>query len=233
MIELLIVFVTITVLISLIFPTVARVRERARDLGSLANLRTHAQTLSAYSINWNESFIHFTRREATETILDSCGKRHAYRYFENSTLWHRAVAEEYYGCGSPALGYPGADPGGWPYLLTAAAIARPEYWNLETRTGRAQWATTRMTQVAYPSAKAAFVEWRPGGATPAPLQSDVQSVKYFGLAMIDGSAGRFAHEELRPPIPTGDGAFHDQFVIPYGWYGVHTVGGVQGRDILR
>lgn len=229
--ELLVVMATIAVLVSLIFPTVSRVRAQARDLGSLANLRTHAQVLSMYSIDWNDSFIHFTRREATQTILESCGVRSAYRYFENSAMWHRAVAEDYYSCGSPAFAYPGADPGGWHYLLTAAAIARPPYWDLETRTGGAQWATSRLTQVAFPGAKAAFIELKPGGAIPAPLAADDQSFRYFGFSMIDGSAGRFSHSQLQTPVATGDGTFHDQFILPYGWYGVHTPDGVLGRDV--
>lgn len=217
---------TIGVLVSLVFPTLSRLRTKAHDLASLANLRTHAQALSIYAGDWDDSFIHFTRRDATQTVHGSCGDRFAYRYFENSAMWHRAVAESYYSCESPSFAYPGADPGGWHYLLTAAAIARPHYWDLETRTGRAQWATSRLSQVAFPGAKAAFIELKPGGGVPAPLPADSQSFRYFGFSMIDGSAGRFSHSQLQTPVPTGDGSFHEQYIIPYGWYGVHTPDGV-------
>lgn len=236
LIELLLVVALVGVLLAMTFPTIARVRGHARDLISVSNLRTHAQVLNMYSIDWNDSFIHFTRPGADATILTACGERALYRYFMNSPMWYRPIAEEYYGsCDADPLYLPDRideakdlNRSPWDYFLTAAAVAMPGYWNLDTRASRAQWGTQRLTDVRYPSSKSAFTaDTIPFGHSSASLRGRV------GMCMIDGSGAWFPLRSLAEPVRTGDGAFHDQWVFVDGRYGIHTPEGVLGRDLIR
>jgi type II secretory pathway pseudopilin PulG len=233
LIESILVVAFIGVLIAMSFPTIARVRDRARRLVSLTNLRTHGQSAAVYANDWNDAFIHITRPNADRTIIDGCDRRTAIRYFANTALWYRPIAESYYGsCQSPALYNPSrydaaieraADP--WDYFLTASAIADPRYWNLETRAGRLQWGSQTLSNVAFPSSKVLFSD---GAYGPT-----IEMSGAIQLGLIDGSAGRFALTELADPVASGDGAFHDQFLFVDGRFGIHTKGGVAGRDVLQ
>jgi hypothetical protein len=224
----------IGVLIALAFPTIARVRSVAWDVKSIANVRTHAQSVAAYAIDWDDSFVHFTRPGADATIVGACGFRAGYRYFENSAFWYLPIAElEYGSCWSETLFLPGGYDEAiaenrmpWDYFLTPTAITEPGYWNLETRTGREQWGTRRLDHVRFPSAKATITElaWFPT------LNGD-RDTPFIGLGLADGSASRFARKELAPPIATGEGRFHDQWIFVDGRYGLHTPDGLLGRDI--
>lgn len=222
-------------LVALVFPTFGKVRVHARDLASVSNLRTHAQSLNVYAIDWDDSFIHFTRPGADATILDSCGERALYRYFMNTPMWYRPIASEYYGsCEAESLYMPHRideareiNQSPWDYFLTAAAIAAPGYWHLETRTSRAQWGTQRLSAVRFPSDKAAFTA---GENSPGQISHPGGRV---GMSMIDGSGGWFPAHQLAEPIHTGDGMFHEQWVFVTGHYGIHTPDGVFGRDLDR
>ena len=236
LLETILVVALIGVLIALTFPTISRVRAAAWDVKSIANVRTHGQSVTAYAIDWDDSFVHFTRPRADTTIVGACGFRAGYRYFENSSFWYLPIAElEYGSCRSEALFLPHAhdeaidqDRMPWDYFLTSTAITEPGYWNLETRTGREQWGTRRLDHVRFPSAKAMITE-----SAQSPIPTGDQHTPFIGLGLSDGSARRFARSHLGAPVTTGEGSFHNQWIFVDGRYGLHTNHGVEGRDIQR
>ncbi len=123
-------------------------------------------------------------------------------------------------------------------MYAATHFSRPEYWSLETRSGREQWDGVRASEVTFPSNKSVLVENHPTFGYPFFLQvwhsdgteSMVPPEGRFAFAMSDGGARREDDSSLLTPIRDGDWHFEEASVfVPTA--GLHTVHGVRGRDI--
>lgn len=243
LVELLVVLGVVGALIAIVLPTLSLVMRRGRALGSLSNLRTHAQMMSAYATN-NGDFLPVFLEPGDRVSLAAGGIVYEnLMYFDMHQTWNIFMAEPYYRAeatgevfSSPSV-RDGFDP--HPlytvYHYACSFVARPEFWVPESRMlGDAQFGGNRMAEVLYPADKSLIVESRP-------FQSLIQTPgDQLGVslpaAMTDGSAGALASSERAPGYPGGDGythwaqgAVHTTDFPPL----LHTLGGVRGRDRVR
>lgn len=230
LIETLLVIVLVGLLAALLLPLLGRTLASSRDLVSMSNMRSHAQALSAYAASNDDHIVAATYPNATWSVLRGCGTVHQVPYFHIAYLWHIPLCSDYLGgdLAHATLSHPSAQdpPGGTSYLLTASFLAVPAYWNAQTRVeGRSQWGHVRLSNAVYPSQKTLLTEWHPVSGLPL----GASQPNAVALSFVDGSAGRYNHQDLIAPYPRGDGG-GDAGFIPFGVYGMHTVEGWAGRD---
>lgn len=230
--ELLMVIAVVGLLLSLLVPAVRATRDAARDVSSLANLRTHGQVFQMYAGDSDDWLPQFADPAATQSVVRGSGIAIAFRYFEAVVWWPIFLSDSYYGGSaltSDAFVHPASPEGEFcDYIMSSALLAAPPYWDAESRTGPEQWGGCRVTQVRFPGAKALLVEWHPLQSVPVPTASgDRLSV---GLGLIDGSARRFGEPDLVRPYFRGDGDWPGSYQS-IGMYGMHTPGGWLGRDV--
>lgn len=227
LIELLIAMAIIAIVVSLTIPSLGGLRRRAQELQSLANIRTHVVAHTAYTGDYDSTFLYATDPDATATVLRGGGRVVEVGYFQLTTAWIVPMADEHYG--GDALHdsvrvpwktfYPAIQTS--HYMYAAVCIARPEYWNnLTRRSDNSQWRRTLIAEVTFPSAKGFLLEW---GAVP-----DAHGVFYLPpvarIGMVDGSAVEERFSRLLPHYAMSH-------VRPGGWPVLHTLNGVRGRDL--
>lgn len=209
------------------------IRDSARHAASLSNVRQCAAAFSLYSADNADFFPFFTNDAGGNGELTGGGYTViGVRYFDAHRTWHVALADAYF------EGDLSADVFQTPrtreprridaadYLYGCAFIARPEFWNPQTRTGPTQFGPTSTASVTFPASKALLSE------NPARLAAaDAFTV---ATALVDGSALMAPRRRWLNGYPYGDGAQH----IPAGAvhfnahpWPLHTLDGVYGRDI--
>jgi prepilin-type N-terminal cleavage/methylation domain-containing protein len=230
-IETLITVALIAVVLSLILPTLAGVRQSARELISISNLRTHGQTMGAYAGDDEDRFPYLTNPEATLNVFRHAGVTASVGFFDVHLVWNFALADNYYGGDHRHRSFaaPWHDPSDVSnYFLSHTVMTRPEFWAKQTRIGPVQWTGSRLSETLFPSAKGIFVERDlvEGGAVAA---RSVPAGARFVCA--DGSARDWRHEELNlpyfPHFPNSQwpgSSYMESAII------MHTVEGVRGRD---
>ncbi|MEZ6242247.1 MAG: hypothetical protein R3B57_04320 [Phycisphaerales bacterium] len=225
------VIVLLGLLIALAMPTIAGMRERARDATSLANLRSHAQILSVYLGDWDDTYPFPTDPTADLTILRGGGITIAVPFFHVSGVWPVPLADGYYDSvfPHPSILRPGEESLITSYHYSPTFITDPQFWNLETRTGPAQWGPVGGHQPVFPSAKAISVEFSTSRGVPVFAPSQQETPAFTG-AFCDGSASAHPRGSSTPPVSTGEGDY-DASLHRVGIVGMHTVNGVRGRDI--
>lgn len=229
-IELLILIAMIALVVSLTLPSLARVRVEAQQVKSLANLRTHAMTHSAYAGENEDSLLYVSDPLATSTILRGGGFTEAIPYFGLFATWSIALSDSYYGGSAihESFGVPWKplNPPFTNYLYGDCFIARPEYWNAYTRrTDTTQLRRTLLSEIQFPSAKGLIFErgWVVGNQGAFEISRDSR------IALTDGSARELWYGEFLPAY------FRGSPLSNGGWgWGIpvmHTVDGVHGRDL--
>lgn len=230
LIELLLVIVLVGLLVALAMPPLGAVVESGRDLASLANMRTHAQTLVVYAGDYDGSFPEFVTPDADISVVRGCDQALEIPYFHAAYAWPIALCEGYYDGVSHGAAFSHPMPsqlGITSYLMSSSLLATPAYWNVETRSGPEQWGVGRLDAVTFPSAKALFVEWHPKRGLP--IRGPTMSDDPVALSFADGSAERLQAGSLTEPYPNGDGPWEGRW-LPVGVYGMHTIDGWLGRD---
>lgn len=243
--ETILVIAIAALLLSTLLPTIGKSRREARNLKSLANLRSHAQIFAAYAVNYDDMFPYFMDPNVTATVL-RLGNGEVLtvnRYFAASLIWNYALADEYYD-GNPRHDsfYPSGFPSGVTYRTSRSGAteyfygcvftAHPDYWNPRTRMlGRAQLRPTRQADVKHPAKKVLL-------ATNYPLIIDMSSPiskrPGFNLEVVcvDGSATQPHVTTIYDGYESGDGpaelAVHLVDTPPWT---LHTIDGVRGRDL--
>lgn len=225
LIETMFVLVIVALLMAIAYPTLATMRESARNAVSLQNLRTHVSTFQVYQEAYKDYFPYFTSPDGP-VYIEYRGKRYKIQYFGAFYRWQIALARDYYGNIAP---HPSQRrPGGTQivsYIYSATCLADPAFWNAETRTGPDQWRAVRGGEVVFPSRKALFTESEPIFPTlHAPPAAKLN------LGMMDGSANGYKVSELTRPHFSGEGNFKGA-MNHIGMFGMHTKMGVRGRDI--
>lgn len=234
LVEMILVIALIGVLVALLLPTLGRTRAIAQDAGSLANLRSHAQNLTAYAGDWNDYVPAITHPRATVSVVRGGGEVHTVPYFHAAYLWNVALSDAYYEgqARHPSFQHPSVQEaaGTWNnYLLTAAYMAGPEYWATETRLSDvSQLGHSRLSHTVFASHKALLTEWHPRFGL-AFVRSDELGNWPMGFAFADGSASRSGPQDLLRPYLHGDGGGPRGF-LPIGVYGMHTTSGWRGLD---
>jgi len=230
LVELLLVIALIAILIGLTLPVLQEVRDDARDVASLSNLRQHGTVLQMYANDSDGYWPYFRSPEPAATDT---------RFFEQIWLWdHFLVTHGYYGLAdefqvffNPSFRHPGRQPGRTSYLYASTHLTSSAYWSTDTRSGRDQFRAVRVGDVTYPSDKAVLVEWHPVHSLPTYSRSDLGPPEgQFAFAMSDGSARREPGSALLPAVREGDWHLEEGMMF-MGTVGLHTVHGVRGRDI--
>jgi prepilin-type N-terminal cleavage/methylation domain-containing protein len=231
LLEVLIAISVIGVLLGLLVPSVAVVRSRAADMKSLANLRTHAQAATLYAGDFRDFAPYIADPDATYSIARGGGVTMEFEFFESSEAWVIALVDDYYQLGLTdgwgVFAYPGPEPGIYQY--SPSFIARPAFWNMETRAA-GQLGPNRLSSTTFPANKAIFVEHNPRVGLPVWGTEGIFNHAQFGMALVDGSARRIPWDQLLEPVRAGEGsAYGARFSI--GLAGMHTIDGVLGRDV--
>lgn len=224
----------IGLLITLLLPAVAAVRESARDLVSLSNIRNHSAVFQMYTSDWNDYLPFVTRPDVDQSIIRGCGGWGYSNYFGASQVWPIPLSDSYYEgrCEGPEFVHPSRrDDALIDYWLSSSILADPPYWDLSTRTGPRQWGAQRLTSITFPSAKAVLTENHPVHGLPTIITPRAKPWA-IALGIADGSSGRWKPDELIKPILSGEGSFPG-IMLGMGVYGMHTPNGVLGRDVVR
>lgn len=227
LIEALVTIAVIGVLLGILLPAIALVRERGKQSVYQARMQSHAQIFHIYAGDHRDWWPNVAERTDQPTWHDINGQQWGIAYYFGQThVWHFGLAMAYYDghvMSESFLGrsFRGNNPWDNDYLMSDSLLARPEYWNPRTRRGPEQWAGTRATQVRFPGQKAILVE----GATSWP-HSTVRVLS----AGADGAASYRHRSEYTEPYPDGDGPFPGTGPSSYGSPGLHTIDGVLGRD---
>jgi prepilin-type N-terminal cleavage/methylation domain-containing protein len=224
-------------LLVLLLPSLSNMRQRSRQLASMANLRSHGTVLAAYAADWREAFPHFTRPGATFTVIRCEVRDVAIKivYFESHGRWNYALADAYYeGDFDHPSFYPpevtratAARAGPTGYFYGCAFIAHPEFWDPLRRRGVNQLRTTRSADVSLPSQKSLLVTDTLLSAGSAGYRPR----RYTGILFVDGSAKELAVRDIRGGVQDGDGFVPGWMHVSDHPEGMHTIDGVRGRDI--
>lgn len=230
MVEVLIGIVLLTVLMAILLPAVGNVRRVALDAASLVNIRTHSQVITMYAGDYRDHAPYFADPIATFSVVRGGGMTVTFEYFGSSEVWMYALTDQYYELGfRDGLGiFARRGPESIPYQYSPSFIARPQFWNENTRAA-GQLGPTRLTNVRSPAAKAVFLEWDHDRGLPIWVRDEPNRRANWGFGFVDGSARRHDAPDLVKPHPRGEGTEHGAR-FSYGIVGMHTVDGILGRD---
>tara|TARA_R110002111_G_scaffold223323_1_gene285289 strand:- start:2597 stop:3355 length:759 start_codon:yes stop_codon:yes gene_type:complete len=241
LIELLVVIAVIAViavLIGILVPTLRHVRRSSQDGVSLANMRTHTQAVHLYAGDFRDYAPFFADPDATYSVARGGGLTVTFEYFESVEMWVVALVDRYYGLGFGTnqwdehidwslFARPGVD--GYLYQYSPTFLARPQYWNEDTR-AEGQLGPIRMSMVRYASSKSVFIELDQQRSFPIWGSSGLAGDRGWAFSFVDGSASRPSADRLVQPYHRGEGTAHGgRFNI--GVVGLHTEDGVLGRDV--
>lgn len=239
-IELMVTILVIAILVGISIPAMSFVRNRAKESVSFSNLRTHAHAITAYTVDNSDSFPYFTVPGELVEIDNPPFLVGNLQYFDMHRVWHLGLAWDYYSLNhtdeifrSPRTREAGElDLVFADYFYPCAFIASSQYWTAEGRlNGPSQFVGTSANQVRYPSAKAVMVESRPY-LDEVRVPADVLRTS-LPMSFVDGSAEGLGVRSRINGYERGDGYVNAQYgAVHYNNYldGLHTVGGVEGRD---
>lgn len=224
------VIAVVAALLGLLLPSLGGVRQRAQATGSMSNLRTHVQTMWAYTADYASLPVFADPVEGG--VITVGGREIETSYFNEKYMWSAGLADAYYG-GQLAHdsffppGYPYADI---PYSYTISFLARPEFWNRESRrVPYSQWRPVDLSLTAYPADKGMFLNGAQARVGEGRL--DVRDTTFeVGVGWVDGSVSRQQYGQLRRPITSGIGRVPGRKTSLYGIPVIHTVDGALGRD---
>lgn len=233
LLELLVVIAVVALVLSLAAPALSGVWDRAKSARTLANLRSHAINMIAYTGDWDGQFLAMTDPRDEITTIEMDGRSYTLTYWAPTVAWPLGLLDEYYGGNMGHASLLGDDDdvaqvwGNWGYKLSASFLARPEFWNPSTREGINQLGSTRLSDVTFPSRKGMFVPY--DDMPSSDYKSSLPNLVWH-IGFVDGSASPVKQGDLRPGYKTaesgiGSGGF---------WYGrpvMHTLDGVHGYDL--
>jgi prepilin-type N-terminal cleavage/methylation domain-containing protein len=229
LIELVLVIGLLVLLLVLALPSLQSVRDSARRVVTLSNLRQHASVVSAYCADAKDLFPQITDPAVTLTILRGGGLTIAAEYFDACHYWPLPLASGYYDGSIANESFRDPRNLGWnvsDYKYSHTCYTRPEFWNSETRVGPVQWRGVRSSEVKSPSAKGIFLNFFQY-SDPAVDFFRAREVKWE-IAFADGHAAAHLGKNLIP-------AYQASSVWPgmtLWWHSVlGTPDGVRGRDI--
>jgi len=255
LIELLVVIAVVATVIALSVPMLVASRAAAREIKSLANVRSHVLSLVAYTGDYRDTWPVFATPGAKSPRPRADGKPVLAQYFAARFQWHEVLAyrgyytsryeEAFLSPDAPRedieipsafpdgrSGFlPGRTPGYTHYHYSCSFLADPAFWVATERRGPSQWRATRTDEVTFPSVKGLVTGIYPRLYAFSPWHRE--PLRRSDIGFVDGSAVRKAESALLLGEVNGDGPIW----IEYGAMdsgngppGMHTVWGVRGRD---
>lgn len=236
LIEMILCIALVGLLLMLSLPALSSVRQGARTVQRLADLRTHAAMTASYGGDYQDAFPCIADPSATHTILQTPIGPYLMGYFDARFAWWMGVYDPYYGGDFNSVSFFAPrrhSPGrGEPYWYALGCVARPEFWNLATRTPLGQTAVVRTAEVLFPSNKGVFINWHSAFAGTPDFSGQTLAAVPIEAAFCDSSAKVVASRDFIPPVPSGEGPMGSPYArLSVGIPVVHTVDGVRGRDI--
>ncbi len=234
LLETIVVIALITLLVSLLMPSLQGVRARGREVRTLSNLRSHATNMAAYTGDWQDTFLFMTDPDLETTRAVVNGRDYDMSYWAPTIVWPLGLLEAYYDANMvhPSLIEETKDVaqewGMWAYTYSASFLARPEFWNPETREGAHQLAPTRLPEVRYPGSKGVIVP--SADYVPQDFDTRLMGRARWRVGFVDGSARAVAQNDLLPGYRTGE-APYGSGSTSIGFPITHTIDGVRGRDV--
>lgn len=241
LIELLVAIALVAILLSLLSPAFSDARKAAHRVISLSNMRQHVNVFGVYSVDYDDQFPYFVYPDA-ESIIRCGSSTVTIGHWSSYSKWNYALATGYYGgnCAHKSFyppeyprGLSSSPPGGvTPYRYGCSFVARPAYWNPSTRTGPAQWGSTRQADVLFPAKKGLIFAYYPLRIERPPFSEEPSSRFNLPIAFVDGHAAPIRLNLVRPGYSRGDGDFGGgSHHLNSGPRGLHTIDGVRGRDL--
>ena len=244
-IEVLVVLAVLTILLTLALPPMARIRGEAKNTAALVLLRQHATVFTTYAVDYQGTYpfpIWPSDVNGTTTTRLTLGGFHdvpILDFFELYNLWHIALANQYYEgrYWTSEFFLPGSDGHFFTdYWYSSTFLTDPAYWRYETRTaGYGQIRPVKWHEVDYPSKKTLLQVPPSASVTLLAPHPSLQPNAFYvvssapRMAFVDGSARRVNSSQLMPPY--FDVTAGSRRPIDVGTPGMHTIGGVQGRDV--
>lgn len=231
LIELLVTIAIIGVLVGLSIAGIGAIRRKAAETGTLSNLRQCAAAAIAYTQDYKDQFPYFFDKD--HVLRVSCnGKEEKPEPFNfvHQYSWIQVLGSGYLGATCYPLVGMSRMPGGSWFIYPCVYLARPEYWNLATRSGPEQFGGARLSEVLRPDRKSLFVDPSSIAAPPIDPTRLRSGELRSGFACVDGSSRFLAEKNFRQGIESGDG--------PYSWawhrmeitVAISTIDGVRGQD---
>lgn len=233
LIEVLVVVALVGLLIGLLAPSIGGVRDKARVVNTLANLRSHASIFTAYAGDFRDTMPAATYPTGLSIIrCPSQGIAVKAKYFDMARLWQIALADGYYNGDPSSMSFrsplnPYSKGVGrlieTDYWYACSFLASPEFYNETTRALLPQQLrAVRLGEVVFPGAKSLLAEyalsWGPPGAA--------------WTAYTDGHADESTVvTELTHKSGDGAQSYDYNGHFPADSYPLlHTENGVRGRD---
>ena len=240
-VELFVVILIVASLAALTTPTIVGMREKAKALIALSDLRQHSQVFVEYTGDNKDRFPYYLDPDATYTVMRHGDISIPTPYWMGFSRWNIALAE-YYGDDpwqpifiAPQVVAAYENWGGsWgtTYYYGHVFISRPQFWRPEMRLGdHSQRGPTGYTEVAFPSDKGLLRdEWSFSN------NSGVEAVgSNVNIGFCDASARSVSVGQFLPSYPGGVGVQYwpgddAPFLVPSGPV-MATMDGVLGRDV--
>lgn len=238
LIEVLVVISILAVLVGILLPAIGRVREKSRASASLSYLRQHTSIFSMYASDWKDTLPYFSNPKGPTTDVKcvSQGVSVESWYFSPSLFWPIGMADGYYGgrCYDRSFTPPTARPSQiGQYLMPCVFMADPNFWTPETRERPPrQLRAIRLAEAVFPSSKCSLLE-KVFGVVPQQMIYTVMEERHR-MAVLDGHATEL---NLNGIVPGYKDWFSKERYYTmhvggeYTYPGLHTLGGVRGRDL--
>jgi len=237
-IEVLVVISILAVLIAILLPAIGRVREKSRASASLSNLRQHTAIFSMYASDWKDTLPYFSNPRGPTTQLKCKSQDVSVEsaYFSPSLFWPIGMADGYYNgrCYDRSFIPPTTRPSQiGQYLMPCVFMADPSFWTPETREWPPhQLRAIRLAEVVFPNSKCALLE-KVFGIIPQQVVYTVMDERHR-MAVVDGHATELNLNGVVPGYKDWyslDRYYNMHVGGQYTYPGLHTLGGVRGRDL--
>jgi type II secretory pathway pseudopilin PulG len=246
LIETIVVVMLVALLMALLAPNLAQVREGGQATKTLANLRSHAATATAYAGDFKDLAPYATTPNAI-SIIRCFSRQIAVKanYFDMAYRWHIAMGDGYYN-GDPYSksfaspfnplnsGGPGGGSLGTDYWYSCTFLASPEFYNEQSALGPpVQLRAVKISEVTFPSKKTIFAEFLRPDRLPRPVPQAGEGQR-IPASFGDGHA-QWGEVRTKLTHRTGDGNAarwtHGGHFPATPYLLLHTQDGVRGRDI--
>jgi hypothetical protein len=221
-------------------PLATRVRDRARTVASLSNLRQHVAIMSSYTSDYQGLFPYLVEPSASWGVIrcESAGVAIEVPYFLATMYWNVGLADQYYSGAWRSRSFSGPFRKGLTtstsYEMSCALIADPKFYNMETRMmPPAQLRPVRIDEAVFPSKKSMLTARYAVNHDNPRDRGDYDTINRRGgdAGFIDGHAATVRGADTLPRwMGSADGPWfggHHGTSLPMA----HQIDGIRGRDV--